>query len=330
MPLLRDIFINLSDNQILNNASKKMGLKFGAQKVVGGITVEETIAKIEDINGQGMSVSFDNLGEFITDKNDARDAKNHIIKMIKAIGENGLDASGSIKMTQIGLNIDHDFCVSNTREILKTAKNENMFINIDMEDYASHDDTIRVVDLMMEEFDNVGTVLQSYLFNSAEDVYKYKDRRLRLVKGAYKEAPRVAFQEKEDIDEAFKKLIHTHLTEGDGTTSIATHDHNIINDSIEFIDEHGIPNDQFEFQMLYGFRKELQAELAEKGYNVCVYVPTGNDWYAYFMRRLAERPQNINLVLRSITKDPIFKTAAVGTGVVLAGTALYKLLGRNK
>ncbi|WP_020007450.1 proline dehydrogenase family protein [Salinicoccus albus] len=330
MPLLRDIFINLSENQFLNNASKKMGLKFGAQKVVGGITVEETVHRIKDINNQGMSVTFDNLGEFITDKNDAREAKEHIIEIIRAIGENGLNASGSIKLTQLGLNIDHDFCAANAREILEAAKNENIFINIDMENYASHHATIRVVDLMMEEFDNVGTVLQSYLFDSAEDVYKYKDRRLRLVKGAYKEAPQVAFQDKKDIDKAFESLIRTHLTEGEGVTSIATHDHNIIHNAIDFINEHGIPDDQFEFQMLYGFRKELQRELTEDGYHVCVYVPTGNDWYAYFMRRLAERPQNINLVLKSVTKDPIFKTAAAGTGVVLAGAALYKLMARKK
>ena len=329
MPVLRDIFIALSENEMLNDASKKVGLKFGTNKVVGGITIEETIERFKDINSQGMSVTFDNLGEFITEKSDAVKEKNNILNMIQAIHDHGVDASASIKLTQIGLHIDYDFCVENVREILDTARDVNMFVNIDMENYSSHDTTVQIVDMMMQEYDNVGTVLQSYLFNSAENVYKYKDHRIRLVKGAYKENPRVALQKKDDIDAAFEQLIRIHLTEGDGLTSIATHDHNIINDTIDFINEQNIPNDRFEFQMLYGFRKELQTELAERGYNVCVYIPFGSQWYAYFMRRLAERPQNLNLVLKSITKDPAFKTAGIGAGVILAGLAAYKLFSRK-
>lgn len=329
MALLRDIFIALSENQMLNDASKKVGLKFGTNKVVGGITIDETIERFKDINGQGMSVTFDNLGEFITEKSDAINEKNNILNMIQAIDDHGVDASASIKLTQIGLNIDYDFCVANVREILDAAKAVNMFVNIDMENYSSHDKTVHIVDMMMEEYDNVGTVLQSYLFNSPENVYKYKDNRIRLVKGAYKESPQIALQSKDDIDAAYEQLIRIHLTEGHGFTSIATHDHNIINDTIDFINEQGIPNDRFEFQMLYGFRKELQTELVDRGYNVCVYIPFGNQWYAYFMRRLAERPQNMNLVIKSITKDPVFKTTALGSGAVLAGIAVYKLFSRK-
>lgn len=329
MPVLRNIFIALSENKMLNDASKKLGLKFGTNKVVGGITIEETIERFKDINGQGMSVSFDNLGEFITEKSDAVKEKNNILNMIQAIDDHDVDASASIKLTQIGLNIDYDFCVSNVREILDAATKAGMFVNIDMENYSSHDKTVHVVDMMMKEYDNVGTVLQSYLFNSAENVYKYKDDRIRLVKGAYKESSQVALQAKEDINAAYEQLIRVHLTEGDGFTSIATHDHVIINDAIDFINEQGITNDRFEFQMLYGFRKELQTELIDRGYNVCVYIPFGTQWYAYFMRRLAERPQNLNLVLKSITKDPVFKTAAIGSGVVIAGIAAYKLFSRK-
>ncbi|GAB3061583.1 proline dehydrogenase family protein [Salinicoccus sesuvii] len=325
MPLLRDIFIALSENDTLNDASKKVGLKFGASKVVAGITVEDTIERIKDINAQGMSVSFDNLGEFITEKTDALEEKNIILEMIQAIGDKGLDASASIKLTQIGLHIDYDFCLENIREIVQAAKMQDMFVNIDMENYASYGDTIRIVDTLNEEYDNVGTVLQSYLFTAKDDVYKYKDNRIRFVKGAYKESPQVALQEKEDIDKALELLIRLHLTNGSGFTSIATHDHNIIENVIEFIKENDIPNDRFEFQMLFGFRKELQRELVERGYNVCVYIPFGSDWYAYFMRRLAERPQNINLVLKSITKSPTFKTGATAAGTVVAGLALLKL-----
>ena len=326
MPVLRDIFIQLSENKILNDTTKKIGLRFGADKVVGGIKVEDTIERIKDINNQGMSVTFDNLGEFITEKSDALWEKGNIIEMIKAIDENDLDAHASVKLSQIGLHIDYDFCLENTREILTVAKQADMFVNIDMENYAAYDDTIRLIDTVLEEFDNVGTVIQSYLFSSREDVIKYKNQRLRLVKGAYKEAPEVAFQDKRDIDAAYLRLIKTHLLEGKGFTSIATHDHNIIEETIDFIKENNIPNDQFEFQMLYGFRKDYQRNLVQRGYNTVVYVPFGYDWYAYFMRRLAERPQNLNLVIKGVTTDKRVQTgAAIAAGAaVLIGA--YQLL----
>lgn len=325
MPVLRDLFIHLSENKILNDTTKKIGLKFGADKVVGGIKVEDTIERIKDINNQGMSVTFDNLGEFITEKSDALWEKDNIIEMIKAIDENNVDAHASVKLSQIGLHIDYDFCLENTREILTVAKQAGMFVNIDMENYAAYDETIRLIDTVLEEFDNVGTVIQSYLFSSREDVIKYKDQRLRLVKGAYKEAPEVAFQDKRDIDAAYLRLIKTHLLEGNGFTSIATHDHNIIEETIDFIKENNIPNNQFEFQMLYGFRKDYQRNLVQRGYNTVVYVPFGYDWYAYFMRRLAERPQNINLVVKGITKDKRFQAGAAIAAGAAALIAAYQL-----
>ncbi len=327
MPVLRDIFIQLSENKILNDTTKKIGLRFGADKVVGGIKVEDTIERIKDINNQGMSVTFDNLGEFITEKSDALWEKGNIIEMIKAIDENDLDAHASVKLSQIGLHIDYDFCLENTREILTVAKQADMFVNIDMENYAAYDDTIRLIDTVLEEFDNVGTVIQSYLFSSREDVIKYKNQRLRLVKGAYKEAPEVAFQDKRDIDAAYLRLIKTHLLEGQGFTSIATHDHNIIEETIDFIKENNIPNDQFEFQMLYGFRKDYQRNLVQRGYNTVVYVPFGYDWYAYFMRRLAERPQNLNLVIKGVTTDKRVQTGtaiAAGAAVLIGAYQLLK------
>lgn len=327
MPVLRDIFIHLSGNKLLNDTTKKIGLKFGADKVVGGIKVEDTIERIKDINSQGMSVTFDNLGEFITEKSDALWEKGNIIDMIKAVDEHNVDAHASVKLSQIGLHIDYDFCLENTREILTVANQTGMFVNIDMENYAAYDDTIHLIDTVLKEFDNVGTVIQSYLFSSREDIIKYKNQRLRLVKGAYKEVPEVAFQDKRDIDAAYLRLIKTHLLEGSGFTSIATHDHNIIEEAIDFIKENNIPNDQFEFQMLYGFRKDYQKNLVSRGYNTVVYVPFGYDWYAYFMRRLAERPQNINLVVKGITKDKRFQAGAAvvaGAGTLIAAYQFFK------
>ena len=158
------------------------------------------------------------------------------------------------------------------------------------------------------------------------DVEKYKDVRLRLVKGAYKEDPSIAYQSKDDIDENFFELIKYRLTHGEGFTSIATHDHNIINRVIDFVEANNISRDIFEFQMLYGFRSDYQKEIVDEGYNFTVYVPYGNDWYAYFMRRLAERPQNLNLLVKSVTNNKKFKVGAVTAGAVGAGLFATKLL----
>lgn len=329
MGVVRDVFIGLSENKVLNDATKQMGLRFGAQKVVGGTGVEDTLDCIHNINNQGMSVTFDNLGEFISDKSEATKEKNNILKMIQAVQDKGASAHPSVKLSQIGLHIDEEFCYQNIREIIEAAKKTDMFVNLDMENYESKGPSMRILDKLLEEFDNVGTVIQAYFYDAKKDVRKYKDQRIRLVKGAYKEPTTLAYQSKNDIDQSFFEIIKTHLVEGEGFTSIATHDHNIIEKSIRFIETQNISKDKFEFQMLYGFRKEYQEELVERGYNMCVYVPFGTDWYAYFMRRLAERPQNLNLVLKSVTKSKRFRAGAIGVAALVVVSGLVKLL-RNK
>ena len=329
MGVVRDVFIGLSENKVLNDATKQIGLRFGAQKVVGGTGVEDTLKCINDINGQGMSVTFDNLGEFISDKSEATKEKNNILKMIQAVQDKGASAHPSVKLSQIGLHIDEEFCYQNIREIIEAAKKTDMFVNLDMENYESKGPSMRILDKLLEEFDNVGTVIQAYFYDAKKDVRKYKNQRIRLVKGAYKEPTTLAYQSKNDIDQSFFEIIKTHLVEGEGFTSIATHDHNIIEKSIRFIETQNISKDKFEFQMLYGFRKEYQEELVERGYNMCVYVPFGTDWYAYFMRRLAERPQNLNLVVKSVTKSKRFRVGAIGVAALVVVSGLVKLL-KNK
>lgn len=327
MAVLRDFFINLSEIKPVNDATKKMGLRFGAQHVVGGIKTSDTVDKIRELNQKGMSVTVDNLGEFIEDRAQAEYEKNLILEMMEAIHDNNLDAHFSVKLTQLGLNLGDDFVLQNMREIMDTAKKSgNIFVNIDMENYASKEKTFKVLDELLKDYDNVGTVIQSYLFDSMFDVEKYKDVRLRLVKGAYKEDPSIAYQSKDDIDENFFELIKYRLTHGEGFTSIATHDHNIINRVIDFVEANNISRDIFEFQMLYGFRSDYQKEIVDEGYNFTVYVPYGNDWYAYFMRRLAERPQNLNLLVKSVTNNKKFKVGAVTAGAVGAGLFATKLL----
>ena len=326
MAVLRDFFIGLSQIKPVNDATKKMGLRFGAQHVVGGTKTDDTVEKIRQLNQKGLSITVDNLGEFIEDRAQAEIEKNLILDMIDAIHKNHLDAHFSVKLTQLGLNLGDDFILQNMREIMEAAKKaDNLFVNIDMENYASKEKTFFVLDELLKDYDNVGTVLQAYLFDSMEDAEKYKDNRTRLVKGAYKEDPSIAYQSKNDIDNNYFELIKYHLTHGKGFTSIATHDHNIINRVIDFVEANDISHDSFEFQMLYGFRNDYQLELVEEGYNMTVYVPYGNDWYAYFMRRLAERPQNLNLLVKSVTTNKKFKVGAAAAAAVGAGIAVTNL-----
>ncbi|MCP1146174.1 proline dehydrogenase family protein [Lysinibacillus endophyticus] len=319
MPILRDFFYNLSENQLLNSAAQKYGLRLGAQSVVAGTNIPEVIQSIKELNAQGISCTVDNLGEFVYEKSEAIKAKDQILEVIEAIHENDVDAHISLKPSQLGLDIDYDFCYDNLEEIVALAARYNMHINIDMENYARLQPSFDLLDQLSLKYDNVGTVIQAYFFNAKENIEKYKNYRLRIVKGAYKEPADVAYQDKHDIDLNFIDLIEYHLLHGK-FTSIATHDHNIINHVKQFVKDHNIPNDKFEFQMLYGFRKEMQLELAKEGYNFCTYVPFGSDWYGYFMRRLAERPQNLNLVTKQVfTKK---------TNTVLGVAAAAFILGR--
>lgn len=316
--MLKDFFMELSQNQFLNSAAKKYGLKLGAQTVVAGTTIEETIKSIKELNSQGISCTVDNLGEFVFKNEEATEAKEQILKVVEAIHEHKVDAHISLKPTQIGLDIDYSFCLSNLREIVHLANGYGIFINIDMEDFSHLQPTFDLLDELSMEYDNVGTVIQAYFHQAQEFLEKYKNFRLRIVKGAYKESEEIAYQDKKDIDTNFIKLVEWHLLNGK-FTSIATHDHRIINHVKEFVKQNNIPNDKFEIQMLYGFRKDLQLKLASEGYNFCTYVPFGNDWYGYFMRRLAERPQNLNLVAKQVFNKKTNTIIGVAAGAFLIG-----------
>ncbi|WP_160722892.1 proline dehydrogenase family protein [Bacillus sp. USDA818B3_A] len=316
--MLKDLFIGLSQNQFLNNAAKKYGLKMGAQSVVAGTNIPEVIKSIKELNAHGISCTVDNLGEFVCKEEEAAAAKEQILKVIDAIHENQVDAHISLKPTQVGLDIDYSFCLSNIREIVAKASQYDMFVNLDMEDSKHLDLTFQILEELSLEYDNVGTVIQAYFHKALEYLERYKDYRIRIVKGAYKESSDIAYQDKKDIDTNFIRLIEWHLLNGK-FTSIATHDHRIINYVKEFVKQHNISNDQFEFQMLYGFRKELQLSLASEGYHFCTYVPFGNDWYGYFMRRLAERPQNLNLVAKQVFNKKTNTIIGVAAGAFLLG-----------
>lgn len=328
--LTRDFFIGLSNNEFLNKNAKKWGFRLGAEQFVAGTNIDQVLKTVNRLNAKGISCTVDNLGEFVTEKEESLAAKETILEVIRRIHEEELNCHISVKLTQLGLDLDDQFCLDNMKEIVGAAKSHGIFVNIDTEDYAHYEQTLWVLNELLKEYDNVGTVIQSYLYRAEEDMDKLKNVRLRIVKGAYKESADVAFQTKEEIDQNFIKLIKKRL-KGNTFTSIATHDHHIINEVKRFVEEEGIERSNFEFQMLYGFRTDMQEQLAREGYLFCTYLPFGDDWFGYFMRRLAERPQNINLVLKDklyTSDNKLKKKPFIVAGAVV--TALYLLTRRKK
>ncbi|WP_163098953.1 proline dehydrogenase family protein [Peribacillus alkalitolerans] len=300
---MRDFFLFLSKNKAATKMAKKYGLRFGASRFVAGETIELATAVIKNLNKQGLCVTIDYLGEFVDNVAEANEMADNAIIAIKAIGKEKLDSQLSLKMTSMGMDISDETIMSNMRRILDAGKENNVFVTIDMEDYARCQKTLDIFKELRKEYDNLGTVIQSYLYRTVgdmEDLNQYHPN-LRLVKGAYKESPEVAFPDKKDVDDNYKKIIKMHLLNGN-YTAIASHDDAMIEYTKQLVKEYNIPNDQFEFQMLYGIRTERQLELVKEGYKMRVYVPYGTDWYGYFMRRLAERPANVAFVLKGMLK----------------------------
>lgn len=295
----KNFFLYVSRSKTLNKAAKKWGLKLGASQVVAGDSIERMVGTVKELNKQGLVCTLDHLGEFVSSREEAMEATTSNIRTLEVMATENLNSQLSVKLTQLGLDIDHQFCVKNMRQILDTAKRHHQFVTIDMEDYAHCQMTLDILRELHETYDHVGTVIQAYLFRSEQDVKDLKGIPLRLVKGAYKESPNVAFQNKKDIDENYLKLIQMYLVSG-SYTAIATHDHQIIAKVKQFVKENHISRDQFEFQMLYGFRADMQLSLIKEGYKMRVYVPYGRDWFAYYMRRLAERPQNVSFALKGL------------------------------
>ncbi|RXJ01965.1 proline dehydrogenase [Anaerobacillus alkaliphilus] len=299
--VLRNFFLFLSKNKTLNKGAKKWGLKLGAKQVIPGVTIESAMDAVKQLNSQGLACTVDHLGEFVFNREEAIEAADYCVRTLEAIAETGVNCNLSLKLTQLGLDIDRNLCRDNMRSILATAQKHNIFVRIDMEDYSHLDATLDLLAELRREYSNVGTVIQAYLYRAARDIEDLKGVSLRLVKGAYKESPEVALQDKAEIDENYLKIIKQHLLNG-SYTAIASHDHNIIAKVKQFAKENDIPKTQFEFQMLYGFRTDMQQDIANEGYTMRIYVPFGNDWYGYFMRRLAERPQNVAFALRGLLK----------------------------
>lgn len=330
MPVVKNFFIGLSNNPLLNKTAKEIGPMLGANKVVAGNTITALVDTIERLNNKGITVTVDCLGEFVLTEGEAIQAKDQIIEVMYAIYNHNLDGHMSIKLSQLGSEFDTDLAYRNLREILLKANEfDNMHINIDTEKYDSLFDITQVLDRLKGEFKNVGTVIQAYLYKADALIDKYPELRLRMVKGAYKESDTIAYQTKEEIDKNYIRLMEKRLLNSKNVTSIATHDDEIIRHMKQFIKDNNIERSQYEFQMLYGFRTDLAEKIAGEGNNFCIYVPYGDDWFSYFMRRLAERPQNLNLMFKEFMKPDILKKVGIVSGAIasfaLATTFLYHI-----
>lgn len=271
-----------------------------ASRFVAGETIDDAMRATAELNAQGIQATMDYLGESITDPAEANASRDEILNLLDAIQRTGVDAGVSVKLSQLGLKIDPDLALDNMRRILERARRHDLFVRIDMEESKLVDATLDVYHtLAAEGFQKTGVVIQSYLYRSEADVRRLISEgvSVRLCKGAYKEPPHVAFPDKRDVDENFVRL--TQLLLGDTArengvyAGIATHDEEMLEATIDYVRENGIAKDAFEFQMLYGIRRDLQRQLVDDGYKMRVYVPYGSAWYPYFMRRLAERPANL-------------------------------------
>ena|SRR2546429_1409140 len=279
---------------------KKMTTRF-----VAGEDIEEAIAAIREINQKGCTASFDHLNESVTGAGETEEEVREYLQILSRIDDTGIQSNVSIKLTQFGLEIDPELAYKNARRIVEDAARRGNFVRVDME--ASHvtQITIDIFKRLRAEFglNDVGIVMQSYLrrtFDDVQDLLKIPAR-IRICKGAYNEPPEVAFPDKKDVDENYVRVMKTLLSSG-VYHGIATHDPKMIEATIDYTQREGIGREAFEFQMLYGIRRDLQVQLARAGYNMRIYVPYGKHWYPYFMRRLAERPANIWFVLKNMFK----------------------------
>jgi proline dehydrogenase len=306
LSVLREGLIFLSENSVARRfAMNAPGARTMARRFVAGETIEDGIAAARTLNRAGMTVSLDYLGESVQHESEARTAADTYVRLIDRIVAEKLDANVSLKLTQMGQDIDAEFLRANVGRVLDRARAADMFVRFDMES-STH--TQRTIDFFRRVWDegyrNTGIVLQSYMRRSAEDVRLANalGARVRLCKGAYQEPADIAYQEKAEVDRNFVALMRVLLSEGN-YPGIATHDEAMIRATREHAAAHDIPGSAFEFQMLYGVRRDLQHQLRKGGYNLRVYVPFGEAWYPYLMRRLAERPANVFFMMKAVLAE---------------------------
>jgi proline dehydrogenase len=302
--MLRGSLINLSEQAALKRAfsgplARPLVLRFIAGEMLG-----DALAVVRRLNDADLAVTLDYLGESVTSAAEASQAALQYVAILHAIERQGARSNASLKLTQMGLDVDRALAVRNLERIVAQAGQFGNFIRIDMEGSDYTQVTLDIFKQLFERYKNVGVVIQAYLYRSEADVRELNalGARVRLCKGAYSEPPSVAFPDKADTDANFVKLMQLLLSEGT-YPGIATHDERMVDATREFAAREDIPSDRFEFQMLYGVRRDLQEQLVRDGYRMRVYVPYGKEWYPYMVRRLAERPANMLFVLRGMLRE---------------------------
>jgi proline dehydrogenase len=303
--VLRAAFISLSESKSLRSAAEKTwaGQRL-SRRFVAGTTIDDALATARAVNQLGLGVSVDNLGENVTNADEARHSAQLYHQLLDRISEQGLNANVSLKLTHMGLDVDETLAYQISAALVEHAARLDSFVRIDMEGSAYTERTLAFVRRLHAEAGmrgHVGAVIQSYLHRSEKDVEQLiaEGIRVRLCKGAYKEPPEIAFEKKSDVDANYVKLMKMLLKSG-VYHGMATHDETMVRATIDFARGERIPPAAFEFQMLYGIRSDLQRELVQEGWRCRVYIPFGTEWYPYFMRRLAERPANALFILKNL------------------------------
>jgi proline dehydrogenase len=300
------VFHLLAGSTILQKAAATYGMRKPssfARRFIAGESIDEAIEAVRLLQSAGLHITLDYLGEAVTSLQEADAATAEYRRIVGAITQAGIERNLSLKLTQLGLDVDRASAVDNVRKILDRA--EGFFVRIDMESSHYTDTTLDIFETLWGHgYTQMGVVLQADLYRTAKDVERILalGARVRLVKGAYNEPKKVAYQRKDDVDAAYARLVQTLLARGN-YPAIATHDPHLLDLTRRFAEEHQIARDRFEFQMLYGIRRDLQRELAAAGYRVRIYVPFGRQWFPYFMRRLGERPANVGFVIRGIVQE---------------------------
>jgi proline dehydrogenase len=309
--MLRSAFLFLAgQQQIFKFVRNNRLAKSFANRFVAGETVDTALAAVAKLNARGITASLDLLGESVHNEAEANAAGEAYVGMLDRVHQQKADANVSVKLTAMGLDISEDLCVTIMHGILQRARDYGTFVRIDME---SSEYTQRTLDLFERRLypaypQNVGIVLQSYLFRAFTDAERaiLIKARVRLCKGAYKEPETVAYPDKKDVDASYVRCMHELMLHGN-YPGIATHDEAIITEAKRFARANDIASDRYEFQMLYGVRRDLQDELVREGYRMRVYVPFGTQWYPYLMRRLAERPANVAFLTGNLFKEMVGK-----------------------
>ncbi|HEY3043043.1 MAG TPA: proline dehydrogenase family protein [Vicinamibacterales bacterium] len=274
-------------------------------RFVPGETVEDAIRAARGLEAHGLTETFDHLGESVTTLAEAVAATRDYLDVVRAVLESGVERNISLKLTQLGLDVDRASAVDHMRKILELAEPAGFFVRIDMESSKYTEVTLEVFETLWQQgYRQIGVVLQSDLYRSENDLRRINalGARIRLVKGAYREPKSVAYQKKADVDAAYARMMKALITDGH-YPAIATHDPAMIDLARRWASEQGVASDRFEFQMLYGIRRDLQMMLVDAGYRIRIYIPFGRDWFPYFMRRLAEHPANVAFVLRGIVSE---------------------------